>query len=565
MRAMTQIGSWFGSRASVCRALFFSSSLSFASLLGACDGTGGGDDADGGELPDGGQLVHDGGQGGDGGADGGVLSQAPEALIRAICEWEFRCCSRGELDFRMGPFTSDVNSCVERFTFELRESNSTSNPFVSGSAAALLGNLAYHADLANVEVNEAGMAACTSSWTTRACNAPVEATNRCAGPNLVGSDPCSFRNLFKPKLEQGEACDVLLTESISGNDVECVPGTTCVGGGGFENAGEDPTCVTRRVVGEFCTRDNECDFDIYCNNAGRCEEKGDPGEACVFRNPARPSSSDLEVPCKQGLSCHPTELVCKANCSEGFTCGDDGQCPAGLACIPLQLPNGGGTFATCRAPAEDGPCNSAADCLAAQSCNSLGVASTCVDKPGLNATCSFLSGACQPGLYCSNTSGTCVAYTALGQACVFAAECDPATATAGCVFNPTAAAAQCAAQKNALAARCQVASDCASGLCEITTSGSNAICTAGVGVGASCDNSTSDPLAPACAPGLSCDAGKCVARLDPGAICRDPDSGLPSSSLCKNSLCQVQWEVPMCSDAPVAKTLGGSGVTCDGP
>ncbi|MBL4685827.1 MAG: hypothetical protein JKY37_14625, partial [Nannocystaceae bacterium] len=38
-----------------------------------------------------------------------------EALVAALCEWEFKCCSDGEVDYRLGPFAQDAADCTERF------------------------------------------------------------------------------------------------------------------------------------------------------------------------------------------------------------------------------------------------------------------------------------------------------------------------------------------------------------------------------------------------------------------------------------------------------------------
>src|SRR5688572_5858409 len=57
--------------------------------------------------------------GGDDDPSGGNDGSALEPLIGSLCEWEFRCCSDGERDYRLGPFTVDAADCSDRFVQQL--------------------------------------------------------------------------------------------------------------------------------------------------------------------------------------------------------------------------------------------------------------------------------------------------------------------------------------------------------------------------------------------------------------------------------------------------------------
>src|SRR5690606_17657053 len=159
---------------------------------------------------------------GDGGTDPVPVTGDVDDLIGAVCAWEFRCCDEGERAFRFGPSITDAETCRARFVRELRESNSTKNPFVAGSAASgLLASLAYSINLGRVEVNEDAVAACTKQWNDLGCNEPApEKAERCTASEPGATNPCSLNELFKPILEQDDTCTPSLGQGAT-NDVEC--------------------------------------------------------------------------------------------------------------------------------------------------------------------------------------------------------------------------------------------------------------------------------------------------------------------------------------------------------
>jgi hypothetical protein len=145
--------------------------------------------------------------GGDGGTGNVPTTAGIDDVVLSICEWEFRCCDEGEINYRLSPFSTDAATCAERLIFEMRESNVTSNPYVSGPAAmgGLLGTLGYVVDLDRVDIDMAGAAECVGFWNNLDCNEPAsEQVARCSGP--AEPDPCALTNIFTPKLQIGEEC-----------------------------------------------------------------------------------------------------------------------------------------------------------------------------------------------------------------------------------------------------------------------------------------------------------------------------------------------------------------------
>src|SRR5690606_14498384 len=135
-----------------------------------------------------------------------------------------------------------------------------------------------------------------------------------------------------------------LSETAVGNDVECVPGSSCLVASDAENPNNVDSCVQRGLEGQPCTNDNDCDFNFYCDSEGDCTEKGDVGDGCSFKDPSQPLPDEVEAGCKSGLSCHPLDLVCVNNCTEGFTCEVDAQCPEGQSCVPVTVENEAAAF-----------------------------------------------------------------------------------------------------------------------------------------------------------------------------------------------------------------------------
>jgi len=540
---------------------------------GETQGEGGATDGEGGETQgEGGATDGEGGVTGEGGSTGTPTS-ALEDLIGALCAWEFGCCDDGEVDYQLGTFVTSEAQCVARFTAEL-SSNATNNEYaaVNSAAVQLLGSLAYSVNLNWVEVNTAGVEACTAQWLDAGCTPERGEPGHCV-PGAVGESPCALTNLFVPIREAGEQCNLQLREGLwGGNDVECVEGTTCVAAGDPDNPLDYPVCVSRGREGDFCTiSDTGCDYGFFCNVDGECQEKGDAGEACSYVDPDEPVPGELDASCKPGLTCNPNTLNCEEYCTLGALCSDDLSCPEGLSCIPINVGDDSTSFKACGALGESASarCDTQADCEERRNCTG----GRCVVDVELNDPCTRTEPAetdCASGLFCDTVTLTCETELDRGAECVrdatgWSNQCDPG---ALCIWDPELAvpAPACSVNKLALTEECELDYDCVSGLCEAATVGAAPTCVAGADAGDDCDSDTADGENQRCAPGLSCDptSNSCVALMVTGGSCEN-ELGDADAAMCGNSACLERWEDQfMCTDLAIPVESGGTGLVCDG-
>lgn len=485
-------------------------------------------------------------------------------LIEAVCDWEFKCCDAGERKYRLSPFIQDAADCKERFVYELRQSNETQNPYVAGSpVGVLLSALAYVVDLDRVTVNVSGVQACIAQQEALGCMTEEASTlpEHCAGPVEAGDDACALRNLFEPKLRLGEECTLALGQNAVGtNDIECLPGSTCIQG----TIGDRPVCVRRGEQDDPCTNDDACDFDFYCNDAGRCTAKADVGEDCSYEDPDAPIPGEEHDPCKVGLTCNPSTEVCVDNCSVETLCNADSECPEGTSCAPLTVNDDSETFHVCRAlgKASSARCDDANDCEADWYCSAQGV---CAADVSVGDDCT-VDAQCPEGTYCS-TDSQCAAFADPGAVCIrdnvqyAAEECGP---TRSCIYSAEDANTVCSTAKLDLGIECTADFDCKSGLCERDDEGNPTNCIAGADAGDDCDDNVNTADRVRCAPGLVCIEGACVGQRGPGEGCEAEAGGAPDPLMCANGSCSEQWESFMCTDQLVPKTSGGTGLVCDG-
>ncbi len=545
-------------------------------------GTAGSDQAGaGGVAPGAGGSLAAAGSAGDSNAPAMTGTEALAALIGAICDWEFRCCDRGEVDYRLGSFVTDAETCRERFVAELSY-NSTENPHQSGSAApgTLLGTLAYTIDLDRVDVDVENVQACIEQQDATGCNEPQPwDPEHCTGPIELDANPCALANLFVPKLEAGDRCTLALAEGNT-NDIECVPGTTCLAAG--EGSPESfPTCVTRGRGGAFCTSDSNCDFDYYCNPSGECVEKSDVGEDCSFEDPENPRPDEVELACKAHLTCSPETLTCTEYCTTGYVCGagnagSDYDCPDGQSCAPITTGDDGSAFHVCRdlGTNSQARCDDSMDCVATRNCSAAG--GVCVPDEAAGDACTATA-QCEAGTYCDLGTGECTPYALPGDECDREAPeaCENPSNPMVCVFDaagsdltddPPDIVTVCRTNLIGEGSECAVDLDCATGLCELASEDDAApTCITGAGAGDDCDDDVASGTALRCSVGLTCDpeSDTCQALASPGESCEN-EAGAADSTLCLNSSCEEQWESLLCTDLAVPVESGGTGVTCDG-
>jgi hypothetical protein len=60
-------------------------------------------------------------------------------LIGTLCAWDFQCCSEGEIDYRLGPFTVDEADCTERFIEQLNSNDNEDAETPRGDLLYVLG------------------------------------------------------------------------------------------------------------------------------------------------------------------------------------------------------------------------------------------------------------------------------------------------------------------------------------------------------------------------------------------------------------------------------------------
>ena len=520
-----------------------------------------------------GQAGDSGTSGTPGSAGNGSGKATVDALINSICEYEFSCCDQGERNYRLGPFGDEAKNCSEQFLFQLNESNQSNNPFPSNlgisTVSGLLGALGYEVNLDRVTVNESGIAECIDSRKSLACSKLTEVKDYCEAGSF-GSDPCALGNLFKPGLKIGDRCteSAFLTEGAA-NDVECPVGSSCLPASDPDNQQDFAACVQRGLADQPCTEDNDCDYNFYCNNSGRCTEKQAEGKSCSFNTADKPLPGEEDIQCAAGLSCNPSTLKCVSPCNTGFVCGAasaEGLCPESDSCAPATIGDNTDAFHICRAlgNADTSRCDDDRDCSAARHCS----AGTCLPDLAKDDPCG-LSSECGAGLYCA--AGSCQLLKEPNIPCVRGIEtgCSPVSAPY-CVFDSIAAATQCKASRSKAGDVCLLTEDCREGLiCEATDTSGSLKCSVGAAVGDNCDADSTDSDKLDCGAGAWCHGGKCLAQQNPGGDCKSPDGDLAENNLCKNSSCTLNWDTRpiapkyICTDAAIPLNNGGTALTCD--
>jgi len=477
----------------------------------------------------------------------GPVEASLEGLIEVLCGWEFECCSDGEIDYRLGPFTTDAANCTERYIEQLYSNdNETDQP-----NTGLLSILGFGVRLDRSQPNAEAVEACIAMQRDMPCAEPYDG-GRCVAGEL-SENPCDPRELFTGLQEVGDPCS---DPSGQGGDIECQVGSSC------ELFEGDYVCVDKGLDTEFCERDETCDEGLYCNlESGRCAPKSDVGEPCEFEDPDEPIRGTETLPCLEGLSCFPGENgagECVAYCTQGFACDADSQCPAGMGCAQGQVPTAQ-ELTYCVPQGSDSAdfCNSDEDCVVASHCDG---ARCRADQP-LNAECTQ-DFQCAAGLYCDGAN--CIVEVDNGDPCTTDEQCGSsalgcATGDDGrvCITRLLPNGSICVAAGEA-EGNTATGNWCQSGVCELVDDAvTTAECVPGLDEGESCsttDANTDDE--DLCAVGLYCDEEVCRVKLPAGGTCEESEYGLD----CLNNTCVPAWGDNYCSDlAPSADVA-----TCDG-
>ena len=516
---------------------------------GASEGSDGGPgDADGSESADPSQDGSaEGSDPDDTGNDtGNNDGSALEPLIGSLCDWEFRCCSDGERDYRLGPFTVDAADCSDRFVQQLA-SNDDKPELQRGD---ILYTLGFGVRLDRSIPNEQAAADCKDLVDQWECWQPFEPGGYCSPAGDPATNPCDLRNLFTGTQKVGDPCSEAL--ALVGYDIECEAGSTC------EEVDGTYVCVDKGLVDEYCEADDKCDQGLFCDiAAGKCALRADEGDHCEFGDPQQPDVGTETLPCLEHLTCDPESETCKAFCTTAYDCGDDSACAEGESCIPVDYDDHTYTYCLARQETNGDRCDTDRDCADDMHC----AGDSCRSDAGIHDDCTA-ENECEGGLYCEiGGSGQCEIVVNANQTCAADRECNPST-TIGCITSDDGRQCRTALLGNGdVCAPGERAGQnwCASGVCEdVSDDGiANPECRIGASEGQECDEDDGTDDVGRCARGLYCLEQVCKVKSDSGGDCHD-DQGLQ----CLNGSCDQIWEGDYCTDAT---PLGATDVvTCDG-
>lgn len=483
-----------------------------------------------------------------GGTDGGTPGDGEdvEPLIASLCDWEFKCCSDGERDYRLGPFTTDEADCTARFTEQLY-SNDDKPELQRGD---LLYTLGFGVRLDRSIPDADAAAACKEIIDQQQCWEPFEVGGYCSPAGDPAQNPCDLRNLFTGTQKVGDDCSEAL--ALIGYDIECEAGSTC------EEVDGTFVCVDKGLVDDFCEADDKCDQGLFCDiSTGRCAVRADEGDHCEFDDANEPDVGTESLPCLEHLTCDPQSETCIAYCNTNYDCGDDSACPEDESCIPVDIGENTYTYCRDRGDTNGDRCDSDRDCVDDMHCNG----GSCRSDRGMGDDCA-LENECEGGLYCEiGGSGQCEIVVNANDPCTADRECNPST-TLGCITSEDGRECRTTLLSNGdvcAPGERNGGNWCASGVCEDASDDGilNPECHVGASANEECDEDDSTDDVARCARGLYCLEGTCKVKSESGESCED-DGALQ----CNNGACDQIWEGEYCSDA--VPTGATDVVTCDG-
>lgn len=511
----------------------------------AADGTTGGAETTGGESS-GAESSSD---AGDTTGEGPESEDELDQLIANLCGWDFECCDDGEVDYRLGPFTTDAADCTERYVEQLH----SNDDLAETPRGDLLYVLGFAVRLDRSTPNDDAVVACRELLDDRECSQPPGDEAFCEPADAGVDNPCDLRSLFTGTQEIGDACSGALASL--GYDIECQPGASC------EEVDNVFVCVDKGLDGDFCEADHTCDQGLFCDlSEGRCAPRRALGESCAFEDALEPDPGTETLPCLEHLTCDPGSDTCVQFCSEGYDCGDDSACAQGDSCIPVDVGDNTYTYCQERGTTNGDRCDSDRDCADGLHCNG----DACVTDRALGLSCAG-DNECQAGLYCDlAVSGNCEVVANANALCAADRECNPST-TLGCMTSDDGQRCRtmmlddgddCTPGERAGSV---TGNWCSSGVCEdITDDGlSNPECHGGADVGDECDSAAGTTDVHRCRVGTYCVDSECRAKQPAGGDCEDD-----GAQQCLNGSCADVWQGDYCTDAA---PLGDNTVaTCDG-
>lgn len=203
------------------------------------------------------------------------------------------------------------------------------------------------------------------------------------------------------------------------DDAECADGLSCSMG----------MCETRRAVGGACDNQDDCLPGLICE-ARMCADRPTTGQPCTSllgistcagadlcvmgtcgAGGAASATCDADEPCAPGLRCNPASGTCVTLVEPGGSCSVDVECPAYFFCD-------GGTCAPL--PVEGESCALSGAC--AEGVCTAGTCTRAARTEPCEGPLVIPFGACATGSFCQASS--CVASTALGDACTSDPQCD---------------------------------------------------------------------------------------------------------------------------------------------
>jgi hypothetical protein len=408
------------------------------------------------------------------------VTPALASLINAICEVPFRCCGRGEVNYFLGPYVSDLN-CADRLqnSSELGYGMTVAIDAFPSLEVTIpnFGALRRGVAEKRVMVDEEAVLACVEHLAEQDCNEPPEeeVERSCILPlpivaEELEEDPCNPELLFHGQMRVGDPC------TSGTNSLECGPGLTCRGT--YDALGVFGECVRPGQLGDSCFSGAECDTSLYCSALdATCQKLRGHGEACTFadRDDPSPDPSTALVRCEPGLSCDPITDTCVYPCERGATCTDDLECNAEdeLLCIAGRCD---------KLRQEDQPCEEHLDCEEGLQCavdpeddtrtictGLLDNGDTCFDHAECKSSyCEATEAECadpeEPGELCPSQDdaqcegGACVTE---GTSCLTDDDCP----NSGACNTTLGFCAYYCLELRPDGAACDFAGDCASGVC----------------------------------------------------------------------------------------------------